>query len=109
MWHTILIANRGEIACRIIRTTKRLGIRAVAVYSEVDEGAMHTRLADEALCIGPAAAAQSYLDQARIIDAARKAVRRQCIPATVSSRRTRNSRRPAQRPASCSWARRRTR
>jgi 3-methylcrotonyl-CoA carboxylase alpha subunit len=72
MWHTILIANRGEIACRIIRTTKRLGIRAVAVYSEVDEGAMHTRLADEALCIGPAAAAQSYLDQARIIDAARK-------------------------------------
>ncbi|WP_321891316.1 5-oxoprolinase/urea amidolyase family protein [Paraburkholderia tropica] len=68
----ILIANRGEIACRVIRTLKRLGIASVAVYSEADRHAMHVMLADEAVCIGPAPVAQSYLNAAAILDAARK-------------------------------------
>lgn len=59
----ILIANRGEIACRVIHTLKRLGIASVAVYSEADRHAMHVMLADEAVCIGPAPVAQSYLNE----------------------------------------------
>nr|WP_243846455.1 biotin carboxylase N-terminal domain-containing protein [Rhizomicrobium palustre] len=65
-----MIANRGEIACRIIRTARRMGIRTVAVYSDADQGALHTELADEAVRIGPAPAAQSYLSTAAILDAA---------------------------------------
>jgi 3-methylcrotonyl-CoA carboxylase alpha subunit len=71
MFDTILIANRGEIACRIIRTAQRLGIRTVAVYSDADAGALHVTLADEAHHIGPAPARESYLIAERILDAAK--------------------------------------
>ena len=70
MFHKILIANRGEIAVRIIRACKELGVRTVAVYSEADKDSMHARLADESVCIGPAAGAQSYLNMAAIMAAA---------------------------------------
>ncbi|XP_014608603.1 PREDICTED: methylcrotonoyl-CoA carboxylase subunit alpha, mitochondrial [Polistes canadensis] len=69
----VLIANRGEIACRISRTAKRLGIKTVAVYSDVDRNAMHVNLADEAYCIGPAQSSQSYLRQDKIISVAKQA------------------------------------
>jgi propionyl-CoA carboxylase alpha chain len=72
MFKKILIANRGEIACRIIKSARRLGIITVAVYSEADRDALHVDLADEAVAIGPAPAAQSYLVIDRIIDACRK-------------------------------------
>lgn len=72
MLKSLLIANRGEIACRVIRTARRLGLRTVAVYSEADRGALHVRLADEAVCIGPAAARESYLNGARILEVARE-------------------------------------
>src|SRR5271163_1542329 len=71
MFKKILIANRGEIACRIIRTAKRMGIKTVAVYSEPDADALHVREADEAVAIGPAASRESYLNIARIVEAAR--------------------------------------
>lgn len=70
MFHKILIANRGEIALRIIRACKELDIRTVAVYSDVDADALHVSLADEAVCIGPAASAKSYLNMKAIISAA---------------------------------------
>lgn len=73
MFKSVLIANRGEIACRIMRTAKRLGMRTVAVYSDADADALHVRLADEAHHIGPAPAAESYLRIDRIIDVARTA------------------------------------
>ncbi|MGA9486750.1 MAG: biotin carboxylase N-terminal domain-containing protein, partial [Methylocella sp.] len=71
MFSKILIANRGEIACRIIRTARNLGITTVAVYSEADRGAMHVALADEAIFIGPAPARESYLEGDKILAAAR--------------------------------------
>ena len=70
MINKILIANRGEIALRIIRACKELGIKTVAVYSESDELSLHTKFADEAICIGPAASTKSYLNIASIISAA---------------------------------------
>jgi 3-methylcrotonyl-CoA carboxylase alpha subunit len=71
-FRTLLIANRGEIACRVIRSAKAMGLRTVAVYSEADRDAMHVADADEAVLLGPARARDSYLDIARVIDAARK-------------------------------------
>jgi len=68
---SLLVANRGEIACRIFRTARRMGIRTIAVFSDADAGARHVREADEAVRIGPAPARESYLDIARILDAAR--------------------------------------
>jgi len=72
LFDTILIANRGEIACRVIRTARRLGIRTVAVYSEADVGARHVAMADVAYPIGPAPARDSYLNVDRILGAARR-------------------------------------
>lgn len=71
-FNKILIANRGEIACRVMRTAQQLGYRTVAVYSEADSEARHVQLADEAVCIGPAQVAQSYLSIEAIIAAARR-------------------------------------
>ena len=73
MFHKILIANRGEIAVRIIRACRDLDISPVAIYSEPDAGALHVRMADEAHCIGPAASTESYLKISAIIDAAKAA------------------------------------
>ena len=72
MIKSLLIANRGEIACRIIRTAKKLGIRTISVYSEADANALHVRMADEAVLIGPAAARESYLVGDKIIAAAKE-------------------------------------
>jgi propionyl-CoA carboxylase alpha chain len=71
MFRKILIANRGEVACRIIKTARRMGIKTVAVYSEADRHALHVCMADEAVAIGPAPAAESYLLMDRIIEACR--------------------------------------
>ena len=71
MFTKILIANRGEIACRVIKTARRMGIKTVAVYSEADANARHVRLADEAVLIGPAAVRESYLVIDKIIAAAK--------------------------------------
>src|SRR5688500_20124247 len=68
----ILIANRGEIACRIIWTCEEMGIKTVAVHSDVDRGSLHVRFADEAACIGPAPAAQGDLNLPRIIGPAER-------------------------------------
>ena len=94
MFTKILIANRGEIACRVIKTARRMGIRTVAVYSEADANARHVRLADEAVLLGPAAARESYLVADKIIEACKRtaAMRRiaplsckRCSKARVSS------------------------
>ena len=78
MFTSVLIANRGEIACRIARTAKRLGLRTIAVYSEADARALHVRVCDEAHAIGPAEASQSYLSIEKLIAAA-KAAKADCI------------------------------
>jgi 3-methylcrotonyl-CoA carboxylase alpha subunit len=71
-FRTLLIANRGEIACRVIRTAKAMGLRTVAVYSEADRDALHVAMADEAVLLGPARARDSYLNIERVIEAAKK-------------------------------------
>jgi 3-methylcrotonyl-CoA carboxylase alpha subunit len=71
-FRTLLIANRGEIAVRVIRTARAMGLRTVAVYSEADQGALHVAMADEAVLLGPARARDSYLNIERVIEAARK-------------------------------------
>src|SRR3989337_3427839 len=72
MFKKILIANGGEIACRVMKTARKMGIATVAVYSDADRDALHVDMADEAVPIGPAPAAQSYLVIERIVEAARK-------------------------------------
>jgi len=72
MFEKILIANRGEIACRVIRTARRMGIKTVAVYSDADRDALHTQVADEAVAIGPPPARESYLQIERIVQACRQ-------------------------------------
>ena len=73
MFDSLLVANRGEIACRVFRTAKAMGLRTIAVYSEADADALHVRAADEAYLIGPAPATQSYLDIDKIINVAKQA------------------------------------
>src|ERR1041385_5013600 len=70
-FRTLLIANRGEIACRVISTARAMGLRTVAVYSEADSSAMHVAMADEAVLLGPARARDSYLNIERVLEAAR--------------------------------------
>ncbi len=70
MFKKILIANRGEIAVRIIRAAREMGISTVAIYSEADKESLHTILADEAICVGPAKSAESYLNVNAILSAA---------------------------------------
>ena len=72
MIRRLLIANRGEIVCRIARTARRMGVTTLAVYSEADAGARHVRVADEAYFLGPSPAAESYLNIARILELARR-------------------------------------
>ena len=82
----VLVANRGEIACRVIRTARRLGVATVAVYSDADRGALHVRAADEAVGIGPPPARESYLNAGAIIDAAlRTGAQVCCSPAPCRS------------------------
>ena len=72
MFKKILIANRGEIACRVIKTARRMGIATVAVFSEADRDALHVEMADEAVAIGPSPAADSYLVIEKIVEACRR-------------------------------------
>ena len=71
MFDTVLIANRGAIACRIIRTLRAMGLRAIAVYHEQDAESLHVQTADQAICLGNGSSAETYLDVNRVLDAAR--------------------------------------
>ena len=103
---SILVANRGEIACRVIRTARAQGYRTVAVYSEADAGAPHVQMADEAVCIGPSPVNESYLVQDNILRAAASQWRRRGAPGLrLSQRKCRFCRGPARTPAWFSSAR----
>jgi len=69
MIHKVLVANRGEIAVRVIRTCREMGLRTVAIYSTMDKDAMHVRMADQAVCVGPPPSAESYLNVPSILSA----------------------------------------
>ncbi len=84
MFSKILIANRGEIACRVIRTARRLGVTTVAVYSDADAASLHVAMADEAVHIGASPVGESYLRGDRIIAAAKQTGAEAIHPATVS-------------------------
>lgn len=109
MFKKILIANRGEITCRVIKTARKMGIKTVAVYSEADKNALHVELADEAVCIGPAASKESYLVMDKIIAACKQTGAEAVHPATASCPRTPSSRAASKRKASSSSARSTTR
>ncbi len=110
MFATVLVANRGEIAIRVFRTLREMGIASVAVYSEVDRDALFVRTADEAYLIGPGPAIESYLKAGTIIETAAAGRRRgRSTRATGSSPRTRRSRVRAPTRASSSSGRRRRR
>ena len=102
MFDKILIANRGEIAVRIIRACRAMDIKTVAVYSTADKHSLHVYLADESVCIGPPAARDSYLNIAAILSAAKGTGAQAIHPATASCPRTPRSRSSAARTTSCS-------
>jgi len=99
MFTKILIANRGEIACRVAATARRMGIKTVAVYSEADANAKHVAVCDEAVAIGPAAAKESYLRGDKIIAAAKATGAQAIHPGYGFLRRTPNLRTPARKRA----------
>lgn len=105
MFEKILIANRGEIALRIQRACREMGIKTVVVHSEADREAKYVKLADESVCIGPAPSAKSYLNVPALIAAAEVTDARPSTPATASCRKTPTSPSASSSPASCSSAR----
>ena len=105
MFEKILIANRGEIALRIQRACRETGVKTVVVYSEADKEAKYVRLADEAVCIGPAPSNLSYLNMPALISAWKSPMPRRSTPATASCRRTPISRNASSSRASRSSAR----
>ena len=104
MFEKILVANRGEVALRIMRAARELGVKTVAVYSTEDADTYPVRYADEAVCIGPAQSNKSYLVMASIIAAAKNTAPRRFIPATAFWPRTRSSPAPAPTTTWCSSA-----
>ncbi|STV90272.1 Urea carboxylase [Klebsiella michiganensis] len=97
MFDTLLIANRGAIACRILRTLRAMQVKGVAVYSEADLSSLHIRDADEALSLGDGPAAQTYLVTEKILAAAQQSGAKAIHPATAFCLKTRPSPRPARR------------